>query len=108
MLLKSFCFSLKFGENNMFYILLLNKFQITKMTSQITKIRNYYLVWEALRYDIVQSALFEWPYLKYDIIQIPHFKVVIKFLAIDRAHNKHNLRLNCAAIVYLHHWSSLR
>ena len=65
-----------------------------------------------MRYDIVQSALFEWPYLKYDIIQIPHFKekkwYVIKFLAIDRAHNKHNLRLNCAAIVYLDHWSSLR
>ena len=52
-LLKSFCFSEKFGENHIkpiFYLLLLNKIQITKITSQITKIRNNYLVWEALLY----------------------------------------------------------
>ena len=34
-------------SDNCRYVLL-NKFQITKIKSQITKIRNNYLVWEAL------------------------------------------------------------
>ena len=35
------------------FLTLLNKFQITKILSQITKIRNYYLVWEALVYIVI-------------------------------------------------------
>ena len=45
----AFCFYEEFGDEMFIYI-----YYITKITSQITKISNYCLIWEALQYTVTQ------------------------------------------------------